>query len=372
MGIADELSAVAAERGFALYGVAAAGPVRDEGRLRSWLGAGRHADLGWMKERLEQRLDPLLLRPEARSVVALGVFYGSSGADPPPAAGSGRVARYARGRDYHNVLGKRLRKLQRWLRHKVGGAPAYTSVDTGVVLERYWAWRAGLGDRGEHGGLIVPGRGSWLLLGALVTHVELPIDQPASAVCDGCGRCRAACPAQALVAPGVVDARRCIAYLTIEKRGAWPDGLAELAGSRMFGCDSCVEACPHSGVATAGDPALAEVEGRRDLDLAMVLSLSSREELRGRLFGSPLQRAGVAGLKRNALIVLGNQRDRAAVPMVRRRLGDDPEPQVRAQAAWALGRLGGRRAAAALDAAANNEPDETTLAAIRRAQEKVT
>lgn len=372
MALGSELREVAAGLGFALCGVARAAPVADDGHLRAWLAAGHHGALGWLAERVEERLDPRMLRAGARSVVALGTFYGGPGEDPAPVAGRGRVARFARGRDYHNVLGRRIRKLRRWMLERSPGVPGYVSVDTGPVQERYWAWRAGLGGRSGHGGLIVPGRGSWLLLAVLIADAELPESSPVETPCDSCGRCLTACPTGALVAPGVVDARRCIAYLTIESHDPWPEELREQAGSRFFGCDACQEACPCAADAAAGDPALAELAGRRDLDLERVLGLDSRDALREWLQGSPLQRPGLAGLKRNALVVLGNQGDRGAVGSVARCLRSDPEPMVRGQAAWALGRLGGAAAAEALHGAARTEPVDAVLGDIQRAQERVT
>ena len=359
------------ELGFSLAGLARAGPADPLGHMRAWLDAGCHGSMAWMESRAEERRDPRRLLPQAASVLALGVFY-EAGADPRPIAGRGRVARFARGRDYHGVLKKRLRKLRRAACELMPGLGTYASVDTGPVIERHWARAAGLGWIGRHSGLVVPGRGSWVLLATLLMDRAIAADAPLDEGCEECARCMDVCPTGAIVEPGVVDARRCIAYLTIEERGPIPPGLRAALGSRFFGCDCCQEVCPHNGSTDPGDPALAPLPDRRDLDLARLLRLSGDAELSEWLRGSPIRRPGVVALKRNAALVLGNQGDRSAVPLLASVLGQEASSLVRGHAAWALGRLGGPAARRALGTAAAWEPDHEVVDEILSALEMAT
>lgn len=359
----------AAELGFGLVGVARLGEADEAGRVARWLAAGRHADMAWLAERAAERQEPRRILRSGRSVVALATFHPAPTDEGPAPAGRGRVARYARGRDYHNVVIKRLRKLRRRLVALVPELRSYGSVDNGPVLERHWGYWAGLGWFGLHGGLIHPEQGSWFSLATLLLDQEMEPDAPRAGDCGRCGRCVAACPTGAIVGPGEVDARHCIAYLTIEHRGPIPRSLRAGCGDRVFGCDICQEVCPHNRRPAAGDPALAPLPERRDLDLRRVLGCTSEGELEAWLAGSPLRRAHLDGLKRNALLVLGNQGDEASAPLLDRLLGEEPSPMVRGHAAWALGRLGGRWANDALDRARRREPDPWVMQEILHALE---
>lgn len=366
----EQLRLLAREAGFPLAGVAAAGPADPQGRLAGWLDAGYAADMAWMGTRRMERADPRLFFPGARTVLALGVPYAPEEEDPPPLAGWGRVARFARGRDYHKVIGRRLRRLRRALEAALPGLACHAEVDTGPVLERHWAAQAGLGWFGAHAGIVVPGMGSWVLLAVLLLdRPASPPGKPLERGCRACARCLAGCPTRALVAPGMVDARRCIAYLTVEHRGPIPTELRGMLGSRLFGCDACQEVCPYDREVAAGDPELAALPGRRDLELARLLRLAGDAELDAWLAGSSLRRPRAAGLKRNAALVLGNQGDRAAVPLLAAALRNEPSAVVRGAAAWALGRLGGAAARGELAAARTREPDSGVRAEIAEALE---
>jgi epoxyqueuosine reductase len=245
-----------------------------------------------------------------------------------------RVARYAQGRDYHNVLTKRARKLASWLRTELA-ARVYAEVDAGAVSEKAWAQEAGLGWIGKNGLLIHERYGSWLLLGALVTDLALEPDAPHPDRCGDCSACIPACPTQAIAEPRFVDSTRCLAYHTIEHRGPIPAELAARAGGRVFGCDACQEACPWNRRALPGKLVqLRAHPGQRELGVADVLALT-REEAFRRYEGTPLLRAGRDGLVRSALAVAARPLPEDARAMAAR-LRDDPAPGVREEARRAL------------------------------------
>ena len=354
---AERIREQAYSLGFCAVGFAAAGPAPGADRLRRWLAEGMHGTMDYMAARASEREDPRLLVAGARTVVMLAMDY----YHPPEAAetlqaGQGRVARYAWGRDYHNVIGKRLMKLQRFIRSEHPELRVYKEVDTGPVLERSWAQEAGVASMGKASNVLRREQGSWLLLGSLVLDRALPVDLPAPDLCGACTACIDVCPTGAILAPGVVDARQCIAYLTIEHRGSISPTLRSALGSWVFGCDDCQTVCPWSDRRSSyGEPALAPIPGRSLLNLEALLG-SDDEEFHSTYLGSPLRRAGGPGIRRNAALVLGNQGRAAAIPSLDRALGDDSAPSVRGAAAWALGEIGGRRARAALDRR-RNDPD---------------
>ena len=290
-----EVKARARELGFDLCGIARAQKLAPE-RLDKWLNRSWDAGLSYIRERRAERLDPSLLLPNARSVIAVAASYAPAPDDPQPAPGELVVARYARGRDYHNVLLKPARKLAAWLRSL--GAAVYCEVDTGAVLEKFWAQEAGLGWIGKNGCLIHERLGSWLLLCALVTDAALEPDEPHPDRCGDCTLCIPACPTDAIPEPRYVDARRCIAYHTIEHRDPIPAEIAAKLGGRIFGCDACQDVCPWNRKAPpatlvplrAKTPSLARAD---------VLALTD-EDARRRFEGTPLMRAGRKGLVRTA------------------------------------------------------------------------
>lgn len=330
---ARQVKAKSRDLGFDLCGIARARPL-DAARLDRWFDRGWDASgIAYVRERRAERLDPSRVLPGARAVIALGASYAPQLPEQRPPAGL-IVARYAQGRDYHNVVLKPARKLAAWLRAE-WGARVYCEVDAGAVLEKAWAQEAGIGWIGKNGCLINERLGSWLLLGALVTDVDLAPDEPHPDRCGECSACIPACPTNAIPEPRYVDANRCLAYHTIEHRGPIPPELARAAGGRIFGCDACQEACPWNR--RAPPATLVQLRARpeqRALELEDVLRLT-REEAQRRYEGTPLLRAGRDGLVRSALAVA----PRPLPPEVRalaQRLLDDPAPGVREEARRAL------------------------------------
>jgi epoxyqueuosine reductase len=273
--------------------------------------------------------------PEVRSVVMVGMSY-KPAAEP---TGPARVARYARGADYHDVLRDRLNHLLAWVQGEVPGCVGRGVVDTAPLLERDFARRAGLGWVGKNTMLINKHAGSYLFLGALLLNLDLRPDPPhETSHCGSCTACLDACPTGAFAGPGWLDSRRCISYLTIELRGPVPEDLREGMGDWLFGCDVCQEVCPWNRKAPAGaEPALLPRADLEALDPAELLSLSE-EEFRRRFRGTALMRARRRGLLRNAALVLGNVGGAEALPALDGALAD-PEPLVREAAAWALERV---------------------------------
>lgn len=319
--------------GFDLCGVAAAGAL-DRGQFEKWFERGWHADLHYMRERFEQRMDPRKLLPDAKSVVVVACSYAPESGSRTPEAGSLQIARYARNRDYHNVLLKPVRKLAAWMRAELS-ARVYAEVDAGAVAEKAWAQRAGIGWIGKNGCLINERLGSWLLLGALVTDLELQPDAPHADRCGECAACLPACPTDAFPEPRFVDARKCLAYHTIEHRGPIPAELAARAGGRIFGCDVCQEVCPWNR--RAPEATLVQLRARPEqtqLEPREALSLTDAS-FRERFTGTPLMRAGRDGLVRSALAVLPRPVPHELEPLVRR-LTDDPAEGVRVEARRAL------------------------------------
>ncbi len=302
------------ELGFARVGIARAEALEPEGdQLRAWLAAGRQGQMDWMERTADVRADPR--HPgmvEGAVSVVVGAFPYAREADrvgPAP----GRVARYARGRDYHNVLSKRLRKVVAFLRER--GHEARFSVDSRPVLERAWAERAGLGFVGKNSCLIVPGLGSHVFLATVVTTAELRVDAPIKRRCGTCRACLDACPTDAFVGPRELDARRCISYLTIEHEGTIPPEHADQMGDWIFGCDACQDVCPYNRTSLP-DPAATEpfAPHRRfqDVDAEALLAMDEPTYLRW-AEGSPLRRAGLERMQRNARIVLANGKRRLPV-----------------------------------------------------------
>lgn len=322
--------------GFDLCGVAQARAL-DPGPLTTWLSNGYDAGLSYMGERVAERLDPRALLPGAQSVIALAASYGperaasASDAGAPPLPLS--IARYAQGRDYHNVLLKRARKLAAWLRTQ--GAQVYAAVDAGAVSEKAWAQEAGLGWIGKNGMLINQQFGSWLLLGALVTDLLLTPDTPHPDRCGDCSACLPACPTDAIKGGRLIDSRRCLAFHTIEHRGPIPEELAAKAGGRVFGCDACQEACPWNRRARpASLVQLKSQPGQRALGVVEALRLTPEETGR-RFAGTPLMRAGRDGLVRSALALAPRPLEGEARAEAERLRGD-PAEGVRVEAERAL------------------------------------
>ena len=307
------------------------------GRLREFLEAGRHGQMGWMAECEAWRGDPGALWPEARSVIMLAEVYTPEG---DPMAGlaerdRGVVSVYAQGKDYHDLVKRRLKRLGRWLLDAQGGE-IKVFVDTAPVMEKPLAQAAGLGWQGKHTNLLARDLGSWFFLGAIFTTLDLPKDAPEISHCGSCTACLDICPTAAFPAPYQLDARRCISYLTIEHKGPVDEELRGLMGNRIYGCDDCLAVCPwNKFAATAHEVGYQPRVGLPELaELAMLDDAA----FRARFAGSPIKRIGRDRIVRNVLYAIGN----SGVPGlcdVARRLVDDADPAVADAARWAVLRL---------------------------------
>jgi epoxyqueuosine reductase len=351
MNLAPAIRDAAAALGFARCGFSSAEPLPRERFLRDWLAAGLGGEMIYLRRRFHARLDARRLVPWVRSVISLAFPYPPP---PPPPADwrgelRGRVAGYARGGDYHREVGGRLRRLAACIAGLGTGIEARVYVDTGPVLEREWAARGGLGWFGKNTMILDRRLGSWFFLAEILTNLVLPDETREDDHCGSCRRCLDACPTGALADGFRLDARRCISYLTIEHRGAIPIALRPGMGNWIFGCDVCQQVCPWND---AADP--------RDTDalhprLPELLTLDATA-FRARFGHTALERTKRRGLLRNAAVALGNSGNPDAVPCLIPALRD-PERLVRGHAAWALGRLGGRRAREAVEGARGAESD---------------
>jgi epoxyqueuosine reductase len=333
---AAQVKAAARHAGFSKCGIARAEPL-DPAPLDRMLSRGAEADMRWLRTQRAERLDPGRVLPGARSVIALALSY-HAGEGPPPREGEGEVARYARGRDYHGVVKRKLRALRAELSAADPGARLWAGCDIGPVMEKAWAERAGLGWVGKNGCLITVEHGSWVVLAAVLTDRELAPDAPHPERCGSCSACLAACPTGAIPEPGLVDARRCLSFWTIERRGDVPAEMAGRLGRWTFGCDDCQTVCPwNQGLAPSADPELVPLPGRSGLDLLPLVTMTE-EEYRARFNGTALARARHDGLLRNGILQAGLQRDRRCLAAVREQLRS-PHPGVRAAAAWAVAQM---------------------------------
>lgn len=337
----DRVKALAAEAGFDFCGITRPRvAARDAAALRAWVDAGHHADMWWMaeEERLARRMRPASLLDGVRSVICVAMRY----TPPQPATTDGQprgiVAAYAWGSDYHKVMKRRLRRLARALDRLLGRHDQRIFVDTAPVLEHALAASAGIAWQGKHSLSLNRTGGSWLLLGELFTTAELPCDPPATHHCGSCRACIDACPTGAIVAPFVVDARRCIAWLTIEYDGPIPPPLRPLLGRRIFGCDDCQTVCPWNRAVAAPHPDLLAPKNENRAPLLTELLTLDEAGFRIRFRGTPLRRGGRIRLVRNACIAAGNSGDRRLIPPLRALLRDEA-PLLREHAAWALERI---------------------------------
>jgi len=325
--------------GFVAFGVVGIeAPLRRE-YYQKWLAEGQHGGMAWLERNNDRRLAPEKLlaapagEPVARSLVMVGLNYYQN--EP---ARRYRIAKYALGRDYHNIMIKRLRRLAALLREHGGEARAY--VDTGPVLEKPLAMQAGLGWQGKNTLLIHPKLGTWLLLGVVVTTLELPPDESGKDHCGTCTACIDVCPTRAITAPYQLDARRCLAYLLIEHHGPIPEEYRTAVGNRLFGCDDCLDVCPWNRWAQATrETALA---AREYPDVREMLAWTE-DEFRTQTQGTPLARLKLPRLKRNATVVLGNIGGTEDLPALMRAVLDE-DPVVAEHAVWAIGQVRSRLA----------------------------
>ncbi len=324
--------------------------------------------MGWMAETAERRASPRALWPEVKSVVMLAANYGP--AENPLAALEARdrgvISAYARGRDYHDLLKGRLKQLAGFIVARAGGGEVKVFVDTAPVMEKPLAEAAGLGWQGKHTNLVSRDFGSWLFLGAIFADIELPPDALERDHCGSCRACLDICPTDAFPAPYRLDARRCVAYLTIEHKGPIPHEFREKIGNRVFGCDDCLAVCPWNKFAAATREA--KLAARADLANPRLSELVRLDDagFRALFSGSPIRRLGHSRFLRNVLIAIGNSADPGLAPLVVERLAS-PSPLVRGAAVWALARLLDPRD---FDAAARkyleNEQDPTVLAELAK------
>lgn len=336
----QDLMAYARSLGFERVGVTSSSPLLKEGEFLSrWLAEGRAGEMGYLERQSERRSRPADLLPGAKSVIALAMTYGHGDGE---STNEGRIARYAWGKDYHKVIGKRLDSFVRYLEALSPDCKCRTFVDTGPLLERGLAQRAGLGFIGKNTMLITKGMGSWVFLASVVSTLELPADAPDERTCGECRLCIDACPTQAITAPFELDPRRCIAYLTIESERAIPEGLRPKMGGWIFGCDICQEACPHNTIKALPSPQPSPLyEGRGSkgegwLTLSRILDIQSDEEFRQGFEGTPLMRSGREGLLRNACVAAANLGRKDLTPRLLELSRSDSSPIVREHAAAAL------------------------------------
>lgn len=306
------------------------------GRLAHYLAEGRQGEMRWMAERVEQRGDPQSLWPEARSVIMLGVHY-KPGPRPPRAGDEGLASAYALGRDYHDVIKKRLKALGRWIADSYK-TPLKVFVDTAPVMEKPLAQAAGLGWIGKHSVLVSRRLGSWMFLGAIYLALELPPDPPHRDHCGRCRRCLDSCPTDAFPAPYQLDPRRCISYLTIEHQGPIAEELLVGIGDRIYGCDDCLAVCPWNSFAQRHHEP--EFLPRAALNPAKLAALARLDDpgFRALFSGSPIKRIGRDRFVRNVLIAVGNS-GVAALRPIAQSLAEDPAPMVAAMARRAVERL---------------------------------
>jgi epoxyqueuosine reductase len=334
--LAADIKARALQLGFDVVGITTASPPPHVQEFLSWLEAGHHGVMSYLSRHTDRRADPASNLAGARAIIVAGLNYFTG---HPDMQRSDRMARYAWGTgDYHDILGDRLRKLAGHIESAVPGALTKCYVDTGPILERDLAQRAGIGFIGKHTNLINRQRGNWLFLGSILTTLELPADAPEREYCGTCQRCITACPTRAIVAPYRLDAQLCISYLTIELKGSIPEELRTLMGGRLFGCDDCLEVCPWNRFARAS----AEwAFCRRDLPPLPVMLAWDEQTFRAFFAGTPVLRLKRRGWLRNVCVVLGNTGDASNLPALQKAL-DDPEPLVREHAHWAMEQINRR------------------------------
>lgn len=358
-GLRELLRTTALEAGFARVGICALDAlVEPATRWRVWIESGHHGSMRYLERHGSLRERPEQWFPGARSALVVGAAYGPST--------SATVAAYAQREDYHRVLATRLDGVLDAVRARGHALTGVVAVDTKPVLERALAERAGLGWIGKNTMLLDEEHGPWLMLGVLVLDAALEPDAPAKHRCGTCTRCLDACPTAAFVAPYVLDARRCLSYWSIEHRGAWPDAMRLAFGTRVFGCDDCLTACPFGPPrTTAGEPILALVPQLRELPALDVLARC--EQGFGRHFKHhAIARAGKAGLLRNAVTALGHTPGTPATREALRHYLDHAAPEVRAHSAWSLARIGEAEDIARIDAVAAREADPETKADLLR------
>lgn len=331
--IKAEICARAKELGFDSCRIAACTSPAHAAEFREWLQAGAAGEMEWLQRGEEKRCDPSLILPGAQSVVVVAMNYWQGETEPPP---SGRIARYAWGDDYHDIMLSKLRELDSFMQLSGGKQKCY--VDTGPLLERDHAAEAGVGWHGKSTMLIDQELGTWFFLGEILTTLELEPDAPQTPRCGSCTRCITACPTGAITEPHRLDARRCISYLTIELKGSIPLEFRPLIGDRIYGCDTCLDVCPWNRFAAVSrESAFAARPATSSMQLRDYLSLSE-EQFRILFRKSPIKRIKRRGLLRNVCVALGNVGTEDDLPALHR-AANEHEPLIAEHAAWAIGRI---------------------------------
>lgn len=352
--------------GFDFVGITKPFPPATFPVYQKWLQAGHHAEMGYLstERAIQRRADPLAILPDCKSILVLGIRYNkpSASQNEAPSTPHGRIAAYAWGDDYHDVLPERLQAIVTFIESQVG-APVSNRwyTDTGPILERDLAQSAGLGWIGKNSMLINPKLGSYFLLAEILLGVPLESDTAFTPDhCGSCTRCIDACPTACILPDRTLDSRRCISYLTIELKGAIPTELRSKIGNLVFGCDICQEVCPWNMrfAPPHGDSKFAPRENVPIVDLQSELSLSPHE-FNAKFKGSPIKRTKRRGYLRNVAVALGNAGNSSAIPALKNALLNDPEPLVRSHSAWALAKIGGKEAVEILRHALEVEDDES-------------
>lgn len=343
MNLKAAIKAEAHNLGFLLVGVTTPDPPAHLDVYEQWLEAGHHAQMAWMgsERNRQRRADPKLILPECRSILVLGIAYPPSPPSHLP-LGEGSIASYAWGGDYHDILPERLKAIVDFIEAQVGQpVPNRWYTDTGPILERELAQRAGLGWIGKNTCLINPKSGSYFLLAEILLGIELPPDTPiASDHCGSCTRCIEACPTDCILPNRTIDANRCISYVTIELKESIPVDLRSKIGNWVFGCDICQQVCPWNQkfAIPSREKNFAPGPGRVHPNLIDELNLTPQEFNR-KFKGSPIKRAKRRGYLRNVAVALGNMREPDTIPALVQAL-NDTEPLIRSHVAWALGKFG--------------------------------
>jgi epoxyqueuosine reductase len=345
--LAERVKALALETGFDLAGFARVDAPPNLAFFAEWVARGHGGEMGYLTGQVAKRTDLKALFPWARGVLCVGLQYDTPHAystDAP--AGRAWISRYAWGDDYHDVLRALLERLRERLQAEAGPFESRAYVDTGPIAEKAWAAAAGLGALGKNACLLHPEHGSWFFLGELVTDLDVPADAPRPDMCGSCTACLDACPTRAFPAPYVLDATRCISYLTIELKGGVPEPLREDVGRHVFGCDICQDVCPWNRKRRhRGEPAFEPRPGALHPDFAGLAGLEP-EAFGVRFQKSPLKRAKRRGLLRNVAVAIGNAGAAEHRPLLERLAGDE-DPLVAEHARWGLARLDERLSARA-------------------------
>ena len=363
MSLKNEIAAEARRLGFNLFGVTSPDTPPHYAVYEDWIEQGRHGEMGYLDtERARQRRkNPSLILPECQSILVLGwphtvPSFSREGLEGEDQRLTGRIASYAWGEDYHDVIPARLQELVAFIEERRGETiPNRWYTDTGPILERDLAQQAGLGWIGKNTCLINPGQGSFFLLAEIFLGIKLEPDTPFSADrCGTCTRCIEACPTDCIQANRTIDASQCISYLTIELKGAIPRDIRTNLGNWVFGCDICQQVCPwNQRFVDQGNSNQVDIS-LKEPDLISELTYTP-EEFNRKFKGNPVKRAKRRGYLRNVAVALGNSKSAAGIPQLTKSLAEDPEPLVRGHAAWALGRIGGEQAKQALEKATLEE-----------------